>query len=109
MVLPQNPTPSESAIRQRISSLTLIEEYLPRTEGEGNGYVEGATMEGPGWEGDDREEFGDLPLADGSATFFYQDGEREHVEEDVGTAGLVKERWGEGGRKAARMPGRAKK
>jgi hypothetical protein len=82
----------------------LAEEYLHGTEGEGNGYVEGATIEGAGWGSEDGEEFGDLPLADKSATFFYQDGEREHVEKDVGIAGCVKERRGEGGHKAARTP-----
>lgn len=61
-------------------------------------------MEGPGWEGDNGEEFGDLPLADGSATFFYQDGECEHVEEDIGIAKCVKVRRGEGGHKVARTP-----
>ena len=80
------------------------EEYLPGTEGEGNGYVEGATMEGPGWESDHGEEFGDLPWADKLATFFYQDGECEGVEEeDIGIAGHVTACCTEGGRKAVRM------
>jgi len=61
-------------------------------------------MEGPGWESDDGEEFGDLPQADESATFFYQDGEREGVEEDIGIAGHVAARRAEGGHKAARTP-----
>ena len=81
------------------------EEYLPGTEGEENGYAEGATMEGPGWESDDGEELGDLLRVDESATFFYQDGEREGVEEeDIGIAGRVAVRCAEGGRKAARTP-----
>jgi len=81
------------------------EEYLPGTEGEGNGYVEGATMEGPGWESDDREEFGDLLQADKLATFFYQDGEHEGVEEeDIGIAGHVAAHYTEGGHKVARTP-----
>jgi hypothetical protein len=65
-------------------------------EGEGNGYarVEGAAAkEGPGWEGNDGNELGDeledeMQTDDGTATFFYEEGEHEMVEEeDIGIAG----------------------
>jgi hypothetical protein len=78
------------------------------TEGEGHGYAGaqgGTTMEGPGWEGDITEKLGDEPQVDESATFFYEDGERELVEEkDIGIAGRVAARRTAGGCQVARTP-----
>jgi len=78
------------------------------TEGEGHGYAGaqgGATMEGPGWEGDSGEELRGEPQVEEAATFFYEDGEHELVEEkDIGIAGRVTARRTAGGRQAARTP-----
>ena len=78
-------------------------------EGEENGYTgtqEGATAEGPGWDGDSGEEMEDKSMAGNeTATFFYKEGEWEHVEkEDIGIAGWVKEHHGAGGHQVVRMP-----
>jgi len=67
----------------------IAEEDLPGIgmEGEGSRYTEGI-MEGPGWEGDSGEILRDLlQEVDEAATFFYEDGEHELVEEDISIAG----------------------
>jgi hypothetical protein len=77
-------------------------------EGEENGYAEaqdGTTAEGPGWEGDSGEALGDEPQVDDeTATFFYKEGEREHVEENNSIADRIKAHHTTGGRQAARTP-----
>ena len=77
-------------------------------EGEENGYAEaqdGMTVEGLGWEGDSREELGDEPqIDDKTATFFYKEGEREHVEENNSIADRIKAHHITGGCWVAGMP-----
>jgi hypothetical protein len=59
-------------------------------------------MEGPGWEGNDGEELGDVSLAN---TFFYQDDEHRSTEErDIGIVGRIKAHRAEGGCQVVRMP-----
>ena len=74
-------------------------------EGEENGYAEaqdGMTAEGLGWEGDSGEELGDEPqIDDEMATFFYKEGEQEHVEEGNSIGDQIKARRITGGCRVA--------